>query len=284
MALISGIVGQAAMTAVNKYVVPKASAAVLAKLSPLIAKTTSGVAGAATKTKLGSYVVSELGEETTEYIVQKAVDRVQEVAEKRIRNYTEQQTRELAQKGVRGATTELNSLANKRLKRLEEAGLTDTPAYRNWAEFKGERFSTTGDEAYEELLRKYHEVERFRKHKTSTVRGATEELQRTARALGLNADDRVDIQQKSGKIFFIKDKVAQLLKATGEYDAVGTDELLEYITDFVQRPDIDFDGLGIDDIVEMLSDEDVYGTIKTKAIEYVKDEAIDKLGDWIDFL
>lgn len=77
------------------------------------------------------------------------------------------------------------SLANKRLARLENNGLTDSPAYKKFMEGGGVRFSIrgkTGSELTKELIM----INNFIEMKTSTVKGLNKVLKDTAERVGLN--------------------------------------------------------------------------------------------------
>ena len=78
----------------------------------------------------------------------------------------------------------LVSLANKRLKRLENAGLDDSPAYQKWVEAGAEKFSVKGKD-HNQLQRELSRLKNFIESETSTVRGVNNVLKQMAQNTGI---------------------------------------------------------------------------------------------------
>lgn len=109
------------------------------------------------------------------------------------------------------------AIANKRLDRLEQAGLTGSPAYQSWFNnYAGKRFSAKGDD-WNLLQRELAAVDRFLGMKTSTVLGFKNVLSDTVLRLGLSLDvgsddSGVSIQLALTNYYEIVNKVYQILK------------------------------------------------------------------------
>ena len=109
------------------------------------------------------------------------------------------------------------AIANKRLDRLEQSGLTGSPAYQSWFNnYAGKRFSAKGDD-WNLLQHELAAVDRFLGMKTSTVVGFKSVLADTVLRLGLgldtgNDENAVSIQLALSNYYEIVNKVYQILK------------------------------------------------------------------------
>lgn len=109
------------------------------------------------------------------------------------------------------------AIANKRLERLEQSGLTSSPAYQSWFNnYAGKRFSAKGDN-WNLLQHELAAVDRFLGMKTSTVVGFKSVLADTVLRLGLgldavNDENAVNIQLALSNYYEIVNKVYQILK------------------------------------------------------------------------
>ena len=106
--------------------------------------------------------------------------------------------------------------ANKRLKRLEKAGYTESPAYKGlykkhgWTKEKS-RFSVKGKNA-DEIQKEYIRINRFLKDKTSTVRGANAVLRETAENIGIKYKNLKQLKSMLTNFFALASKTQQYLK------------------------------------------------------------------------
>lgn len=192
-----------------------------------------------------------------------------------------------ARRLFRKAVSQRTSLANKRIKRLEDANLTDVPAYRNWLDNNdGVKFGLTRDGRRltdEEAVQEYFRADRFRDMETSTVTGATDFLGRIQERLGLSTTDRAEIQAQSGKVFEVTSKVDQYMKTAGEGFTIGSDELQKIVTEYILEEPGGF-GRDTDDLVAMIVSEDLYKSTRAEAREQLRRIATDELGELGDFL
>lgn len=192
-------------------------------------------------------------------------------------------TPEESESVTRQVVNQLNSTANKRIRRNLDAGLDGVPAMRGWQESGGELFRLSQSDSPEEVLRKYKKVDSFLKNPTSTVTGATSWLNRIGDMLGLEQINRNTIQEQSSRIFEVTSKIDQYLKTSGEGYAIGYD-LLRYVTEYTQQDGMQ--ELGVNEIVELLSQEDIYGDVQQQMQQYIYESGNieGELGEWSDLL
>lgn len=109
----------------------------------------------------------------------------------------------------------LASMANKRLKRLELKGYTDTPSFQAWESDRGGvKFSVRG-KSYNELQSEYWRVKKFLDARTSTIRGANNYLREIARGIGADQMDIKDLKNYSKNFFRLADRIKQYDKSLG---------------------------------------------------------------------
>lgn len=156
------------------------------------------------------------------------------------------------------------SMANKRLVRLENNNLTDTPAYKKWVDYKGGvKFSVKGKD-YNQLQQELARLNNFIDSTTSTVRGANKVLKEIAENTGIKYGSVKELQAKSKQFFELTSKIEQYLRQTeNSATAIGYRKIWEAINQYVQDEKIalgdanlDIDGL-TQKIAEMTSYEQV---------------------------
>lgn len=135
---------------------------------------------------------------------------------------TKKTKRELTkkEKAFRREASRKASAANKRIKRLEQQGLTNTPAYKAWFGSGAEHFSVRGktqDQVKSEMAR----IERFLDNATSTVRGAKENLAKIAKEIGtVDNDNKQILNNELAKFFEATSKVEQFLNTSEDIATV----------------------------------------------------------------
>lgn len=131
------------------------------------------------------------------------------------------------------------SIANKRLKRLEQKGLTTTPAYRQWLNYKdGQKFSVAGKD-YNELQKENARLNQFLNGDTSTIRGTNKWLKNIATNTGIKYERVSELQQASSQFFELASKVEQYLRTTqGNATAIGYKRIWQVINQYVEGKDI----------------------------------------------
>ena len=170
------------------------------------------------------------------------------------------------EKELRKHVSRLASMANKRIQRLEQSELTDTPAYKSWEENGSHRFSVRG-KTYQEVQAEYWRVKKFIENKTSTVTGAKQVLYDMASATGIEYTDIADLQAKASSFFSIASKVKQYLQSVGD-SAIALDyqKIWEQINLYIKEENVELAGAegdlqAIDDIVSrmlQLKEEETY--------------------------
>lgn len=173
------------------------------------------------------------------------------------------------EKALRQQVSRLASMANKRIQRLEQSELTDTPAYKSWEENGSHRFSVRG-KTYQEVQAEYWRVKKFIENKTSTVTGAKQVLYDMASATGIEYTDIADLQAKASSFFNIASKVKQYLQSVGD-SAIALDyqKIWEQINLYIKEENVELAGAegdlqAIDSIVsrmlQLKEEEEYYST------------------------
>lgn len=157
-------------------------------------------------------------------------------------------------KQFRREASRMASLANKRVKRLEDAKLTDTPAYKAYLETGG-KFSVKG-KTYNELQQEVSRLKAFIDAKTSTIKGTTAVLQEMAANTGIKYTDLKDLRLKSAKFFELSSKVEQYLRTVEDMaSAIGYQKIWEAVNKYTKDAKIDLSSgeVDIDSMVASIS-------------------------------
>lgn len=179
------------------------------------------------------------------------------------------------QRQLRQEASRLASMANKRLKRMEEQDLTETPAYKKWIEDGGQKFGIRG-KSTEEVKQEVARLNDFLKKQTSTVSGAKQYLQNVANKVGIkDFSDFHDLQNKLNNFFETTAKVKEYLQNSKEIGvSIGYQKVWEEVSNYVQE---------IGSEMEM-TEQDVL-LIAEKLVESAGYGEVDKMLDsWIDNL
>ena len=131
------------------------------------------------------------------------------------------------------------SMANKRLRRLENKNLTDNPAYKQWLNYKGGvNFSVKGKD-YNELQKEMARINQFINAKTSTIRGTNKVLKGIAENTGIQYNSVKELQQASKNFFELTSKIDQYLKNTQKSaHAIGYRKIWEVVNQYVKENNI----------------------------------------------
>jgi hypothetical protein len=137
---------------------------------------------------------------------------------------------------LRAEARRLVSMANKRLRRLEQQNLINSPAYKKWVEDGGQKFSVKGkniDEVKQEIAR----MNDFLKKQTSTVRGAKQYFKNVAKEVGIKKySDFADLQRKLNTFFETTAKIKEYLYNSKEIGvAIGYQKIWEVVSDYVEE-------------------------------------------------
>lgn len=157
------------------------------------------------------------------------------------------------------------SMANKRLVRLENNNLTDTPAYKTWTDYKGGvKFSVKGKD-YNQLQQELARLNNFINSTTSTVRGANKVLKEIADNTGIKYGSVKELQAKSKQFFELTSKIQQFLRQTeNSATAIGYRKIWEAINQYVQDEKIALGdaNLDVDGLVEKISELTNYEAVE----------------------
>lgn len=147
------------------------------------------------------------------------------------------------------------SLANKRIARLENNDLKDTPAYQRYMKDGGDKFSVRG-KTYREVQSELKRLNRFIDSTTSTVRGAHKVLKDMAKNTNQTYKNLGELKEKASKFFELASKTEQYLRHVHDAgSAIGYQQIWEQINTYVKESNQDLaDGtLDVDQMVEAVS-------------------------------
>ena len=150
----------------------------------------------------------------------------------------------------------LVSLANKRLKRLENAGLNDSPAYQKWVEAGAEKFSVKGKD-HNELQRELSRLKNFIESETSTVRGVNNVLKQMAQNTGIEYSNMQELKDNAKTFFELSSKVEQYLRTVDDIaSSIGYQKIWESINQYVKDERITLKDakMNIDQMIKVVTD------------------------------
>lgn len=176
---------------------------------------------------------------------------------------------------LRAEARRLVSMANKRLRRLEEQNLTESPAYKKWVEDGAQKFSVKG-KSIEEVKQEIARMEEFLRMKTSTVRGAKEYFKNVAKEVGIEKfEDFTDLQRKLKTFFETTAKIKEYLYNMKEIGvAIGYQKIWEVVSDYVEEFGHELE----------LTEENVLEMAQKIAESVVYSEMDKRLDKWLDEL
>lgn len=177
------------------------------------------------------------------------------------------------EKALRREVSRKASLANKRLKRLEKNGLTDSPAYRNWYDYKGGvKFSVKGKD-HNELVAEMARLDRFINAKTSTVRGVNKMLKQVASNANISYHYIGELNAKLSGFFQLYSQIQQYLENSLQIaNSIGSDMVMDTISNYVQENHISLEG-GVDAYNDMV--EDIADLLREQYMDQAEDAVFD---------
>ena len=142
-------------------------------------------------------------------------------------------------KELRAEVSRMASMANKRLKRLENNNLTMLPAYQAWEQNGSIRFSVKGKD-YNQLQAEFWRLKKFLDDRTSTVREANAFLREMAENTGIQYNGLEDLKNKSARFFELAEKIREYNRAIGQAaQALDYQKIWQQINTAVQQDAID---------------------------------------------
>ena len=170
------------------------------------------------------------------------------------------------------------SMANKRLKRMEEQNLTMSPSYKKWVEEGGQKFGVRG-KTTQEVKAEVARLNKFLNQTTSTVRGTKKYLTNIASQVGIkNYDSYQSLNNQLKDFFEVSDRVREYLKNSKEIAvSIGYKKIWEEVNEYAESVGKDFASLN-KDIVEIAS-----SITHANAYSKLDDLTDDFLKSFIDF-
>ena len=148
---------------------------------------------------------------------------------------TDEQARKQRIRQLKQEISKKASMANKRLKRLERNDLTNVPAYRQYVQGGGVKFSVKGKN-YNQLQAELSRVNHFINSKTSTVRGTNSVLKEIANTAKIKYNNLSELYGNVNQFFSLATKVEDYLNATGQTAlAIGYQRVWEAINKYVEQ-------------------------------------------------
>jgi hypothetical protein len=142
-------------------------------------------------------------------------------------------------KELRAEVSRMASMANKRLKRLENNNLTMLPAYQAWEQNGSIRFSVKGKD-YNQLQAEFWRLKNFLDDRTSTVREANAFLGEMAENTGIQYHGLEDLKNKSARFFELAEKIREYNQAIGQAaQALDYQKIWQQINTAVQQDALD---------------------------------------------
>lgn len=142
-------------------------------------------------------------------------------------------------RAMRQEASRLSSIANKRIKRLENAGLQSSPAYQKYIAEGGKKFGVRGKD-YNEVQAELARLRQFLNSKTSTIRGVNANLREMAANTGIKYRNLAELRSKADRFFELSSKVEQYLRNVEDMaSAIGYQKIWEAVNQYVQEAGID---------------------------------------------
>lgn len=177
-------------------------------------------------------------------------------------------------------TSRMASMANKRIKRLENNELTELPAYKSWQENGSIRFSVKGKD-YNELQAEFWRLKNFLDNKTSLVRQANKFLKEMAENTGIKYNGLADLKSKTKQFFDLANKIKEYYKAS-EQSAMALDyqKIWEQINTQIKQGTID---IGQEQETERILQIFIAELDKVQPVEQEQEGFRDGMKEW-DFI
>lgn len=147
------------------------------------------------------------------------------------------------------------SLANKRIRRLEEKGLQESPAYKALVKNGEPRFSIRGKD-FNQLQKEVARMDKFIEYKTSTLTGVKENVQNIANTIGITNTNPKQLLAEAGKFFELASKTEQYLNQVNSISAnMGYQKIWEAINQYVvkEKKTLSEATQDIDDLIEQIA-------------------------------
>lgn len=153
------------------------------------------------------------------------------------------------QREFRREVSRLSSMANKRIRRLQESNLKYSPALEIWKDEGGVFFGVKG-KTQKEVRREFHRVNNYLNSDTSSISGTKKVLKEMAENTGIKHDGYNDLIDKSKSFFELANKIEEYQKISGGYASTFSSERRwQEINKYIEDHEIDLANVDVDTIV-----------------------------------
>lgn len=158
------------------------------------------------------------------------------------------------QKDFRKEVSRLNSMANKRIKRLQESPLKESPALNKWLDDGGKFFSIRG-KTQQETRREFYRVTQYLDSSTSSITGTKTVLKTMAENTGIKYSNVFELQETSKAFFELANKVDEYLKVSARgSEAIGYQRIWQAINQYTQNNDVKIQAESVDGLINVVAD------------------------------
>lgn len=159
------------------------------------------------------------------------------------------------QRDFRKEVSRLNSMANKRIKRLQNSDFKDSPALNKWTKDGGEYFSIRG-KSQQDVRREFYKVKQYLDSSTSSITGTKKTLVEMAKNTGQEYTSVKELQESSKAFFELSNKVEEYLhiQARGS-QAIGYQRIWQAINMYTQNNDIKITNDSVEGLIEVVANQ-----------------------------
>ncbi len=165
------------------------------------------------------------------------------------------------------------SMANKRLKRMEEQNLTMSPAYKKWLDEGGQKFGIRG-KSTQEVRAEVARLNKFLNLTTSTVRGTKKYLTNVAEQVGItNYNSFQSLNSQLKDFFEVSDRVREYLKNSKEVSvSIGYKKIWEQVNEYAETVGKELKDLNKDivEIAKSITQANAYNKLDNLTDEFLK--------------
>lgn len=165
------------------------------------------------------------------------------------------------------------SMANKRLKRMEEQNITMSPAYKKWLDEGGQKFGIKG-KSTKEVQAEVARLNKFLNQTTSTVRGTKKYLTNVAEQVGITNYNSYQTLNSQLKDFFeVSDRVREYLKNSKEVSvSIGYKKIWEKVNEYAETVGKEFNSLNQDivEVAQSIIQANAYNKLDNLTDEFLK--------------
>lgn len=158
------------------------------------------------------------------------------------------------QKDFRKETSRLISMANKRIKRLENSDFNTSPAYQKWLQDGGEKFSIRG-KTQQEVRNEFFRVKNYLDSSTSSISGTKKVLTTLAENTGIKVNSTKELHSNAKAFFELANKVDEYLSvASRGSEAIGYQRIWKAINMYIQDNELELKDVNVNEIIGKVAD------------------------------